>query len=78
MEQTHIELSESAEANIPDGVIVPCRIRKFEHRYAVKFYHRCEHFKGLMVIREPPTWPQGYRIFCDHPIARRVSMIVED
>ena len=76
MEQTHIESSNPD--NIPDGVLIPCPMREFSSRRAAKCCPDCDHFKGLIVIQEPPTWPQGYRIFCAHPIARRVSMIVED
>ena len=76
MEQTHTELSD--EANIPDGVLIPCPMRKFDNRRAAKCCPGCEHFKGLVEIQRPATWPQGYRIFCAHPIARRVSMIAED
>ncbi|KKM87161.1 hypothetical protein LCGC14_1271680 [marine sediment metagenome] len=70
---------ESSDAdNIPDDVLIPCPMRKFDNRRAAKCCPGCEHFRGLVVVQEPSTWPQGYRIFCAHPIARRVSMIVEE
>ena len=76
MEPTHIESSDVD--NIPDGVLIPCPMRKFDNRRAAKCCPGCDHFRGLIVVQEQPTWPQGYRISCAHPIARRVSIIVEE
>ena len=76
MEPRHIELSDAAP--IPDAVLVPCPARSFSSRKAANCCPPCEHFRGLVVVQEPPEWPNGFRVFCAHPVTRRVTMICED
>lgn len=74
MAQKPIELS---ERTIPDHVVIPCPVRLFAQRFAAKCCTGCVHYRGLQIVADPATWPNGYRILCAHPIARRVS-IIED
>ncbi len=76
MEPRHIELSDGAV--IPEGVLVPCPMMRFANRRAGSCCPPCPHFSGLVVVQEPPEWPNGYRIFCAHPVTRRVTLICED
>ncbi len=75
MEPTHIE---SSNSEIPNGVLIPCPIESFVNRRAAVCCLPCVHFRGLLEVQDPPTWPTGYRIVCGHPIARRVTMLAED
>ena len=76
MEPRLIELSE--DMAIPEGVLVPCPAKRFANRRAVNCCPPCSHFRGLVVVQEPPEWPNGYRIFCAHPVTRRVTLICEE
>ena len=78
MELTLIESSKIESGAIPENVYVPCPAKSFANRKAAKVCPPCEFFKGLVAVQDPPTWPGGYRIFCGHPITRRVILIDEE
>lgn len=71
-----LKLIRSSE--IPAGVMIPCPAKDFANRWVRVACLPCLEYQGVIEIQENPVWPNGFRVACGHPIARRVSMILED
>lgn len=60
-------------------VHVPCPAARFAYRPAAKACPPCEHYNGVVElnddIRQP--WDERFRISCRCPIARRVTMVLD-
>lgn len=62
--------------NVPSNVIIPCPLHDFRPVFAVACVDCC-HYNGVIDTEdEAAAFDVRYRIFCAHPIARRMQVII--
>jgi hypothetical protein len=74
-------LDPAIKTQVPDSVFIPCPAVSFKQTRVARC-PQCQHFRGFVdtvpQAAQPVEFVDRYRVFCGHPISRRMAHVEID